>query len=182
MTDWILSDSSYSHDIDVSIDRIDIADWLAHLGNAEFRRCCAPDHIACGFTHTDDGRPMSINVETIGPSLLIQQYVGEVFEAHHCRMVSVSDGFPLSGGVRTQSVVTWTLAVEPTSEARCRLVNSVTSEATPALMELIRQSGQTFEQASAPRQQAASDHNRRETPGYAASIARAAIARQTAPA
>ena len=70
MTDPILAESSYSHDMDVSIDRIDIADWLAHLGNAEFQRCCSPDHIACGFTHTDDGRPMSINVETVGPSCL----------------------------------------------------------------------------------------------------------------
>lgn len=177
MTDSILAESSYSRDIDVSIDRIDIADWLAHLGNAEFQRCCSPDHIACGFTHTHDGRPMSINVETVGPSLLIQQYVAEVFEAQLCRMVSLSDVFPLGGG-RTQTVVIWTLAVEPISEGSCRLVNSVTSKATTEFLELIRQQGQTFEQAAAPRQQASADHNRRETPGYAASIARAAKARQ----
>jgi hypothetical protein len=176
MTDSIIAESSYGHDIDVSIDRVDIADWLAHLGNSEFQRCCPPDHIACGFTHTDDGRPMSINVETVGPSLLIQQYVAEVFEAHLCRMVSVSDVFPLSGG-RTQAVVIWNLAVEPISEARCRLVNSVTSQATTEFLELITRQGQTFEQAAAPRQQASADHNRRETPRYAASIARAAKAR-----
>jgi hypothetical protein len=180
MTNGILSESSYSHDMGIAIDRIDIAEWLTHLGNAEFQWCCPPDHIACGFTHADDGQPMSINAETVGPSLLIQQYVGEVFEAHLCRMVSMSDVFPLDGGVRTQTVVTWTLSVEPISEASCRLVNSVTSTATPALLDLIRSSGQTFEQAAAPRQQAASDHNRRETPGYAASIERAARARQTA--
>jgi len=177
MTNSILAESSFSHEIDVSIDRADIADWLAHLGNAEFRRCCRPDHIACGFTHTDDGRPMSINVETVGPSLLIQQYVAEVFEAHLCRMVSVTDVFPLSGG-RTQTVVIWTLALEPVTEARCRFVNSVTSRATPEFLELITRQGQTFEQAAAPRQEASTDHNRRETPGYAASIARAAQARQ----
>jgi len=177
MTDSVLAESSYSHEIDVSIDRVDLADWLAHLGNAEFQRCCPPDHIACGFTHTDDGRPMSINIETVGPSLLIQQYVAEVFEAQLCRMVSVSDVFPLSGG-RTRTVVVWTLAVESVSETSCRLINSVTSKATPEFLELIRQQGQTFEQAAAPRQQASADHNRRETPGYAASIARAATARQ----
>ena len=176
MTNSILAESSYSHVIDVSIDRIDIADWLAHLSNAEFQRCCPPDHIACGFTHSDDGRPMSINVETVGPSLLIQQYVAEVFEPHVCRMVSVSDVFPLSGG-RTQTVVIWTLAIEPISDTSCRFVNSVTSKATPEFLELIREQGQTFEQAAAPRQQASADHNRRETPGYAASIARAAKVR-----
>ena len=119
---------------------------------------------------------MSINVETVGPSLLIQQYVAEVFEPHVCRMVSVSDVFPLSGG-RTQTVVIWTLAIEPISDTSCRFVNSVTSKAAPELLELIREQGQTFEQAAAPRQQASADHNRRETPGYAASIARAAKVR-----
>jgi hypothetical protein len=73
MTDLILAETSSSHKIGVSIDEVDIADWLAHLGNAEFQRCCPPDHIACGFTHTDDGQPMSINVETVGSSLLVQQ-------------------------------------------------------------------------------------------------------------
>jgi len=176
MTNSILAESSFSHEIDVSIDRVDIADWLAHLGNAEFQRCCRPDHIACGFTHTDDGRPMSINVETVGPSLLIQQYVAEVFEANICRLVSLSEVFALDGG-RTQTVVIWTLEVEPVSQNSCRFVNSVQSQATTEFLELIKKQGQTLEQAAAPRQQASADHNRRETPGYAASIARAAEAR-----
>lgn len=110
------SESSFSHEIDVSIDQVDLADWLAHLGNAEFQRCCPPDHIACGSTHTDNGQPMSIDVETVGPSLLIQQYVAQVFEANLCRMVSVSDVFPFSGG-RTQTVVIWTLAAGPSAHA-----------------------------------------------------------------
>jgi hypothetical protein len=179
MTDWILSESSYSHEIDVPIDQVDIADWLAHLRNAEFQRCCPPDHIACGFTHTDEGQPMSINVETIGKSLLMQQYVAEVFESHLCRMVSVSDVFPFSGG-RTHTVVTWTLAVEPISIGGCRFVKSVTANATEAFLDFITQHGQTLADAATARQQAFSDHNRRETPRYAASIASAARARQTA--
>jgi hypothetical protein len=35
---------------------------------------------------------MSINVEMIGDSLLIQHYVGEVADVHPCRMVSTSVG------------------------------------------------------------------------------------------
>jgi len=181
MTDRTLSESSCSHEIDVPIADVDIAYWLAHLGNKEYQRCCAPDHIACGFTHTDDGQPMSINVETVGESLLIQQYVAEVFEPQHCRMVSVSDVFPSAGG-RTQTVVIWSLAVEPISEGHCRYVNSVTARATAGFLEFIEQHGQTFEQAASARQQATADHNRRETPGYAASIERAAKAQRVAAA
>jgi len=179
MTACTLADSSYSAEIDIGIDHVDLAQWLAHLGNDEYQRCCAPDHLACGFTHTDDGRPMSINVETVGPSLLVQQYVAEVFEPHLCRLVSLSDVFPLNGG-RTQTSVIWTLRVEAVGESRCRLVNSVISKATPGFLEFIGQRGQTLEEASAPRRHASADHNRRETTGFAASIARAAKARQRA--
>jgi len=116
---------------------------------------------------------MSINVETVGPSLLIQQYVAEAFEANVCQMVSVSDVFPFTGG-RTQTVVIWTLAAEPVGAHRCRFVNSVTVKATEAFLDFIKKHDQTFEQAATARREATSDHNRRETPGYAASLERAA--------
>jgi hypothetical protein len=178
MANPTLFESSCTHEIDAAIEHVDVADWLAHLGNEEYRRCCAPDHVACGFTHTDEGRPMSINVETVGPSLLVQQYVAEVFEPHRCRMVSVSDVFGLSGG-RTETEVVWTLTVEPSGDGGCRLVNTVTSKATPRFLAMLEEHGQTIEQAAAARREAAADHNRRETPGYAASIARAARVGQT---
>ena len=71
MTDRILSHSSFSHIVDVPIERIDIADWLFNLPEAEYQRCCPPDHIAAGATSTDNGRRMSafaavaIDVENI---------------------------------------------------------------------------------------------------------------------
>ena len=71
MTDRILSHSSFSHIVDVPIECIDIADWLFNLPEAEYQRCCPPDHIAAGATSTDKGRRMSafaavaIDVENI---------------------------------------------------------------------------------------------------------------------
>jgi hypothetical protein len=181
MVEHPLSQSSYSHVIDVPADRVDIADWLFHLGNAEYERCCPPDHLACGYTQTDDGQPMSINVETIGQSLVVQQYTAEVHEPQLCRMVSTSDVFPFSGGLTTSKVV-WTLSVEPIDESSCRYTNSVTAFATDDFLKFIEEHGQTFEQAAAARQETSSDHNRRETPLFAESIARAARARQSAKA
>lgn len=86
MTDRILSRSSFSHIVDVPIERIDIADWLFNLLEVEYQRCCPPDRIAAGATSTDNGRRMSINVEMIA---MIQHYIGEITEPHLCRMVSV---------------------------------------------------------------------------------------------
>ena len=82
MTDVIISDkqlssSVFSHVFNAPIEKVDVADWLFKLSEGEYRRCCPPDHIACGATSTDDGKPMSIHVEIIGRTLVIQHYVAE---------------------------------------------------------------------------------------------------------
>ena len=44
-------------------------------------------------------------------------------------------------------------------------------------MSFLKEHGQTFEQAAAARQAASGDHNRRETPLFAASIGRKALSK-----
>jgi hypothetical protein len=61
LTDKELSNSAFTHIINVPLEKIDIADWLLKLPEAEYQRCCPPDHIACGATSIDDGKPMSLN-------------------------------------------------------------------------------------------------------------------------
>ena len=178
MTGRILSQSTFSHLIDVPIECIDIADWLFNLPEAEYQRCCPPDHIAAGATSTDNGRRMSINVEMIGETLMIQHYIGEVTEPYLCRMVSLSDAISANG--RTKVHVLWELSVKPIGSTRCEYTNSVTATPTEEFFDFIKQHGISFEQASVARQAAGGDHNRRETPLFAASIARRALARSSA--
>ncbi|MGM4894051.1 hypothetical protein [Tardiphaga sp. 839_C3_N1_4] len=173
LLDQILSQSAYSSEIDVPIEKIDIADWLFNLPEAEYQRCCPPDHISAGTTSTDDGRRMSINVEQIGVGLVIQHYVAEQATPTYCRMNSLSDVFTASG--RTQVNVIWELIAEPLDAGRTRYTNRVTCHPTDAFMAFIAEHGQTFEQAAAARQAAGGDHNSRETPLFAASIARKAL-------
>ena len=178
MTDRILSQSSFSHLIDVPIEFIDIADWLFNLPEAEYQRCCPPDHIAAGATSTDNGRRMSINVEMIGETLMIQHYISEITEPHLCRMVSLSDAFTPNGRTRVQ--VLWELSVKPINSTLCEYTNSVTATPTKEFLDFIKKHGISFEQAAVARQAAGGDHNRRETPLFAASIARRALARSSA--
>jgi hypothetical protein len=145
------------------------------LPEAEYLRCCPPDHIAAGTTTTDDGRRMSINVEMIGTGLVVQHYVAEEASPSYCRMNSISDVFTAAG--RTQVNVIWELIAEPLDGGRTRYTNRVTSHPTDVFMDFIAAHGQSFEQAAAARQAAGGDHNRRETPLFAASIARKAMAR-----
>lgn len=178
LSDKMLSSSAFSHVIAVPIAQVDIADWLFTLPEAEYRRCCPPDHISCGTTSTDDGTPMSLNVEMIGQTLMIQRYVAETATPHLCRMVSTSDAFTPNGRTRVQ--VIWTLSAKPVDAARTEYTNSVVAHPTRDFMDFIAAHGITFEQAAAGRQHDGGDHNRRETPLFAESIARRAIATATA--
>lgn len=173
--DTILSQSAYSAQIDVPLEKIDIADWLFNLPEAEYLGCCPPDHIAAGVTWTDDGRRMSINVEQIDSGLVVQHYVAEVAEPAYCRMNSISDVFTANG--RTQVNVVWELIAEKIDDRRTRYTNKVTAHPTDAFMTFIQDRGVTYEDAAAARQAAGGDHNRRETPLFAASIARRALSK-----
>ena len=55
------------------------------------------------------GRRMSINVEVIGGTLMVQHYVEVVSEKHHLVLESVSDLFTTAG--RTKILVMWELSV-----------------------------------------------------------------------
>ncbi|MDX3853518.1 hypothetical protein [Streptomyces sp. AK02-01A] len=173
-SDLVLSQSAYAHVINAPVGKVDIARWLFSLPEAEYQRCAPPDHIAAGATSTDDGRPMSINVEMIGTALMIQHYVGEITGRDHCRMVSLSDVFSPAG--RTKVQVIWDLSVRSVDDARCMYLNSVTAHPTEEFLAFIKEHDIPFEQAAHDRQTASSDHNSRETPLYAASIERAALA------
>ena len=172
VVDQILSQSAYSHEIDVPLSEVDIAEWLFSLSEAEFQRCCVPDHIASGVTTTDDGRRMSINVEMIGTGLVVQHYVAEEATPTYCRMNSISDVFTANG--RTQVNVVWELFAEGTGDGRTKYTNRVTALPTDAFMAFIERNGVAYADAAAARQEAGGDHNRRETPMYAESIARRA--------
>lgn len=171
MSDRQMSDSSYSHVIDVGADKVDIADWLFNLPDAEYQRC-SPDHIAAGATWTDDGCRMSINVETIGGSLVIQHYVAEVAEPNYCKMVSISDVMAAHG--RTKVQVIWELSVKPIDARHCEYTNHVHAYATDEFLAYCEKNNINFADAAKARQEASSNHNKGETPLFAESIAQRA--------
>jgi hypothetical protein len=92
---------------------------------------------------------MSINVEVIGGTLMVQHYVAEVYEPHHCRMVSLSDVQTPAGWRKIQ--VIWDLSVTALDSASCRYTNQVLSYPTPAFLETLEVAGISFEDAVADR-------------------------------
>jgi hypothetical protein len=169
-----LSNSTVTSIMHVPLEKVNIADWLLTLPDAEYQRC-SHAHIAAGATTTDDGRPMSINVETIGDALIVQHYVAEVKEPLLCRMVSISDSITKNG--RTKVKVEWTLSARKIDDQTTEYTNHIHASATDEFIAFIQEHGITLEQAAAARQIASDAHNQEETPNFAASIERHALKR-----
>ena len=109
MEEHVIVDSSFSAVINAPLEKIDIPAWCFSLPDEEYQGC-SPAHFAAGASKARDGRRMSINVEVIGGSLMVQHYVEAVAERHHLVLDSVSDLFTTAG--RTKILVMWELSVK----------------------------------------------------------------------
>jgi hypothetical protein len=116
---------------------------------------------------------MSINVEIIGGSLMVQHYVETFGRKDHLILDSESDVFTATG--RTRIRVTWELSVQDIGDGKCEFTNRVRSYATEEMLTFLAQQGIPFDQFRAQRQPASIAHNQAETPHFAASIERAAL-------
>lgn len=166
-SDNTLSLSTVTATIHAPLEKVNISDWVLHLPDAEYQRCSV-SHIAAGNTITDDGRPMSINVEKIGDAIVIQHYIAQVHEPHYCRMVSVSDSISPAGSTKVQ--VVWELSVEKIDDQTCEYTNHIHGTATEETLAFLKAQGISLEVAHAARQQASHAHNLEETPLFAKSI------------
>ena len=164
--------SSVSATINAPIEKIDLPSWCFTLPESEYQGC-SPAHYSAGFTTAPDGRRMSINVEVIGGSLMVQHYIEEVGQPDHLRLVSTSDVFTPTG--RTTIGVTWDLAVRKIDDKTCELTNTVQSCATPELLEFLARQGIPFDVFRSARKPNSEAHNRQETPMFAKSIERHAL-------
>jgi hypothetical protein len=167
VSDTIITESTSTAIINAPIEFVDIADWVFTLPDAEYQRC-SPAHIAAGFTTSDDGSRMSLNVETIGGNLMVQHYVEDIGEKHHVRLLSTSDVIGPVG--RTKSGVVWELSVKALDGDRpCdRQDDAGVLETSGQKWCAIRVAKQAQDIASAA-------HNAQETPLFARSIEKNAL-------
>jgi hypothetical protein len=80
MDDNTLVDSSFSATSNAPIEKIDIPTWCFSLPEAEYQ-ACSPAHCSAGMTTAPDGRRMSINVEVLGGSPMVQHCVEEISDS-----------------------------------------------------------------------------------------------------
>jgi len=174
MQDKTLVESSFSATIDAPIEQVDIPAWCFTLPDSEYQ-ACSPAHCSAGATTAPDGRRMSINVEILGGTLIVQHYVEDIAKPDHLRLVSTSDLFTPTG--RTKIGVVWDLQVRKIDERRCEFTNTVHSSATPELEEFLGSQGIPWDVFRNARKPVSEAHNRQETPLFARSIERHALKR-----
>lgn len=93
-----LTSASFGHVINAPIGSVDVSDWLRNLTSSEYRRLAPAAHIAAGASPTDDGERIWVQVEMIGVSLLVHQYVGESMGDEAVGWLRTPTCSPLSGG------------------------------------------------------------------------------------
>ena len=120
MEDNTLVKSSFSATIHAPIENVDIPTWCFSLSESEYQSC-SPAHVSAAVTTTPDGRRMSINVEVLGGSPMVQHYVEEITEPHHLRLVSTSDVFTPTGRIKVG--VIWDLSVKKIDDDTCEFTN-----------------------------------------------------------
>lgn len=172
MNDNTLVNSSFSAIVNAPIEKIDIPTWCFSLPEAEYQ-ACSPAHCSAGSTTAPDGRRMSINVEILGGSPMVQHYVEEISERNHLRLVSNSDVFTPTGRIKVR--VIWDLSVKKIDDQSCELTNTVHSSATAELLDFLAKQGIPWDVFKSARKPVSEAHNRQETPFFAKSIERHAL-------
>jgi hypothetical protein len=172
MNDREIVDLSFTAIISAPIEKIDIPAWCFSLSEQEYQSC-SPAHITGGLTTASDGKRMSINVEIIGGSIIVEHYVETLGNKNHSILDSTSDVLTPSG--RTTIHVTWELSVREVGAGKCEFTKRVKTFATEDLLAFLARQGIPFDQFRAQRQPAPVAHNQGEAPLFAASIERAAL-------
>jgi hypothetical protein len=174
MEEHVIVESSFTAPINAPLEKIDIPAWCFSLPDHEYQGC-SPAHFAAGATTSPDGKRMSINVEVLGGVPMVQHYVEQVAEKHRLVLDSVSDLWTPTG--RTKILVMWELSVKSVGPKKCEFTNRVRSRATPEFLDFLNRQGVPFEVFRTAREPISTAHNRQETPFFAASIERHALAR-----
>ena len=171
-----LVESSVSATINAPIEKVDIPAWCYSLPDSEYQACSPAhcrrrgDHGARRPAHVDQRRDHRRKHHRAALRR------GDRRPRITCRLTSRSDLFTPSG--RTKIDVIWDLSVRRIDDATCELTNTVHSSAPPEMQDFLARQGLAFDAFAAGRRPNSEAHNRQETPLFAKSIERHALAQE----
>jgi hypothetical protein len=99
MQDNTLVKSSFSSTIHAPIEQVDLPAWCFGLSEAAYQSC-SPAHVSAAVSAAPDGRRMSINVEVIGGSPMVQHYVERLANRITCGSFRTQTSLHRQAGLR----------------------------------------------------------------------------------
>jgi hypothetical protein len=126
--------TSQATPLQLSLDAVDLEDWIFSLSDEDYR-AASPQHRAAGVTRQDGVRG-TINVESIGGSLLIQHYQEIAAAPHSFELLSQRSRVYLFHLVPVVAEVRWQMAVEPGTDGGSLLRCTVEFNLSPLLKVL----------------------------------------------
>lgn len=177
-TQRLLGETSANFHIQAPAADIDIPSWVYTLPEQEYVDCTpiSKSHMTCAFTHSPDGKRMSVNVEDIGGILIVEHYNEVIAEKLHLRCDSISDF--IIGRTFTNGRVVWEVIATPGNGDDIEIINNVWVYTTPAFDTYMAFQRLEYEELRHSFQKAIEAHNAEETPYFAAGLARAALAKK----
>ncbi|MEI9977796.1 MAG: hypothetical protein WDN23_02140 [Edaphobacter sp.] len=174
-TPRILAQSAAHSTITAPTDLIDISKWVFTVDEWDYNACTpkSKSHISAGFTHSPEGKKMSINVEYVAGVLMVEHYIEDITEKLHCRVQSVTT--LLIDKDFTTAHVIWELIAEHKSGDEHTFTNNVWVHTTPEYDHYMESKGLPYEEVKKQFQTGVEAHNHEETPNFAASIQRMAL-------
>ncbi|WP_326559760.1 hypothetical protein [Micromonospora sp. NBC_01796] len=146
---------------------VDLEEWIFSLSDEDYR-AASPQHRAAGFTRSGGVRG-SINVESIGGTLIIQHYREVAADAGGFELLSERSRAYLFHVVPVRAEVRWTMTVESGGNGASQLRCTVELNLSPLLSLLSATIATPF---------FIRRHVRNETVGFARDIERKHAARQ----
>jgi hypothetical protein len=126
--------TSHVTPMQVPLDAVDLEDWIFSLSDEDYQ-AASPQHRAAGVT-MQDGVRGTINVESIGGSLLIQHYQEIAAGAQNFELVSERSRVYLFHLVPVVAEVRWMMAVEAGTHGASLLRCTVELNLSPLLKVL----------------------------------------------
>lgn len=167
------TESTMTAVINAPFESINLTEWLFTLKDHEYKECSSA-HIAAGNSLTENGKRISINVEQIADNLLIQHYIEDIAEKHHCSVNSISDSLSAAG--RTTLGIQWELKIKKISESSCEFSNHVVISLTDHFKEILKKSNiSDLEPIRSGMHYNLKEHNEEETPLFAKNIENKAL-------
>jgi hypothetical protein len=132
---YLLADVQTEIEINVPANSINLSEWVFEMSDKDYQKC-AKGHIGAGSSIMPDGKRSSINVESVGGSLLVQHYIEAISKPDHVQLVSERSNLWLYHIFHIHVKVIWEMKTIKKSGSSCIFIDHIRVEHPSLFMKI----------------------------------------------